>query len=84
MVNKKPKLIPRRLVRIAEDSRIPFKFRKAAVAPATNVGELIKQLQELPPDLGIFHGFGDKVRVAVTSVNNNYLALQLKEVDEDD
>ncbi len=68
---------------LKEDPRIPAKFRKGKVKPATNVGELIKQLQELPPDLAIFHGFGNSVKVSVSSIDHDYFALLLSEIDDD-
>jgi hypothetical protein len=45
------------------------------------VAELIELLKVLPPDLKICHGFGDKVQVVVTKLNDTKLRLSLDEVD---
>lgn len=64
-----------------KEAEIPNNYRTGETKPAKNVAELIVLLQALPPTLKISHGFGDKVRVGVTSLNGTSLRLTLDEVD---
>ena len=63
------------------ETDIPRPYRTGKTKPAKNVAELIKLLSVLPPDLKICHGFGDRVRVVVTMLNDEGLRLALDEVD---
>ncbi len=66
-------------------SKIPMKYRKGKAKPVSTVGELIKQLKELPPDMRITHGFGDKVRVVATKYNHEVRErLSLEDIDPED
>jgi hypothetical protein len=64
-----------------KETDIPRDYRTGKTKPARNVAELIKLLKVLPPNLKIYHGFGDKVRVTVTRLNGTKLRLSLDEVD---
>jgi hypothetical protein len=64
-----------------KEADIPRTYRTGKTKPAKNVGELIELLKVLHPDLKIYHGFGDKVQVAVTRLNGTKLRLTLDEVD---
>lgn len=64
-----------------KETDIPRNYRTGKTKPAKNVAELIELLKVLPPDLKIYHGLGDKVRVAVTKLNGTKLRLLLDEVD---
>ena len=64
-----------------KETDIPRIYRTGKTKPAKNVGELIELLKVLPPDLKIFHGFSDRVRVIVTKLNGSKLRLSLDEVD---
>lgn len=62
-----------------KEADIPRIYRTGKTKPAKNVAELIELLKVLPPDLKIYHGFGDKVRVSVTRLNGTKLRLCLEE-----
>jgi hypothetical protein len=64
-----------------KETDIPRIYRTGKTKPAKNVAELIELLKVLPPDLKICHGFGDKVQVVVTKLNDTKLRLSLDEVD---
>lgn len=64
-----------------KEADIPRNYRTGTTKPAKNVAELIELLKALPPDLKIYHGFGDKVRVTVAKLNGTKLRLSLDEVD---
>ena len=64
-----------------KETDIPRIYRTGKTKPAKNVAELIELLKALPPDLKIYHGFGDKVQVGVTRLNGTKLRLTLDDVD---
>lgn len=51
---------------IPEDPRIPRKYRKSGLRKVKTVGQLIKHLQKLPPDLKMNTGFSEALDVYVT------------------
>lgn len=60
------------------DERIPDDFRKGTRPRVRTVGELIAELQQLPPELPLEGGLGDNAaRVIVTNVNDKYLAVMI-------
>ncbi len=64
---------------------IPLKYSRGKARPVRNVGQLVKQLQELPPDMLITQGFGDRLRVIATLFNHEKQPrLTLEELGEDD
>lgn len=49
------------------------------------VGEMIEQLQRLPPDLEVRAGWSDAAMLVVYNINNrDCIHLEICEVDEDD
>lgn len=57
-----------------ERKDIPESFRKGKRKFVRNVGDLKKELAELPDNLKLEGDFGNKVKVVVTNVNDRYLA----------
>jgi len=58
--------------------------RKSKLAPVLTVGQLIHQLNDLPPDLEIRQGMGEGVRFNIAEVmGEGVCVLEFQDVEED-